>query len=103
MHYEKHYMIIRSHYQIRIPIFLTYMCKALNFCYDVYLLNTHFILWLFMTRYNIYSNDILTRLLTENEYAAYVWTPLIRYAFMEKDIRISRYVLPDTFFVAPIQ
>ncbi len=42
---------------------------------------------------------MLTRLLTETEYAAYVWTPLIRYAFMEQDIRISRYVLPDTFLL----
>ncbi|CAG8574099.1 13982_t:CDS:2 [Funneliformis mosseae] len=44
---------------------------------------------LFSHMYNIYSNDMLNRPLTETEYVAYVWTPLIRYAFMEQDIRIS--------------
>ncbi|CAG8624769.1 5221_t:CDS:2, partial [Diversispora eburnea] len=42
------------------------------------------------TKYNIYSNDVLARSLTESEYNSYVWTPLLCYAFMEKDdIRIS--------------
>ncbi|CAG8822835.1 28894_t:CDS:2, partial [Dentiscutata erythropus] len=40
--------------------------------------------------YNLYSNDMLSRSLTESEYNSYVWTPLICYAFLEKgNIRIS--------------
>ncbi|CAG8562826.1 14161_t:CDS:2, partial [Dentiscutata heterogama] len=40
--------------------------------------------------YNIYSNDVLARSLTESEYNSYIWTPLLCYAFMEKDdIRFS--------------
>ncbi|CAG8595021.1 5817_t:CDS:2, partial [Scutellospora calospora] len=40
--------------------------------------------------YNLYSNDILSQSLTEQEYNSYVWTPLLCNAFMAKsDIRIS--------------
>ncbi|GES84823.1 hypothetical protein GLOIN_2v82649 [Rhizophagus clarus] len=35
--------------------------------------------------YILYTNDILNRAMTENEYFTYVWVPLISFAFLEKD------------------
>ncbi|POG71081.1 hypothetical protein GLOIN_2v82787 [Rhizophagus irregularis DAOM 181602=DAOM 197198] len=41
--------------------------------------------------YILYTNDILSRTMTENEYFTYVWIPLISFAFLGKDVMfISR-------------
>ncbi|CAB5213053.1 unnamed protein product [Rhizophagus irregularis] len=36
--------------------------------------------------YILYTNDILSRTMTENEYFTYVWIPLISFAFLGKDV-----------------
>ncbi|CAB5210390.1 unnamed protein product [Rhizophagus irregularis] len=58
-----------------------------NFNFDI-----NYAYQFFNHMYNLYSNDMLAQTLTESEYTAYVWTPLLHYAFMDKgEIRISRY------------
>ncbi|CAB4427491.1 unnamed protein product [Rhizophagus irregularis] len=56
-----------------------------NFNFDI-----NYAYQFFNHMYNLYSNDMLAQTLTESEYTAYVWTPLLHYAFMDKgEIRIS--------------